>query len=489
MADDLNVADSPNGLSHEDLVALRDGAADGRPAGIPSSYDHGRSIRWTPKDIADIHAMSRLGRYQIRGFTTANRRMANWNDLVFVPATATRLPLEGYRESCETKTVLGDRPGLVSQPIELDIPIYIASMSFGALSASAKTALGRGASKVGTMTCSGEGGMLPEEREASKTMVYQMTPSRYGLDLEHLRQADGIEIVIGQGAKPGTGGLLLGMKISDRVARMRSLPVGVDQRSTVRHPDFLGADDLLIKIEELREATGYRIPIFVKLGATRPRFDVAMAAKVADVIVLDGAEGWHRRLSRIAAGPHRHTHHDGHPRRPGSPGGKRHVERGEIGSGRGDSQRHRCGQGSRPGGRRGDDRNRRPDGAGLQLAPVSGGLSEDRHLTGKVSPLSHRTLPGGDHHPGSRAGDSSSYRRRRRPGGSLSDRHDHGDHHAGQGVRQIKRPQPGNRRPARPVTRFLGPHRGQVGRSGPPLHLVGLSLTNSGRGLYLLFAE
>ena len=115
MADDLSIDDSPNGLSHEDLVALRDGAIAGRPAGIPTSYDHGESIRWTPKDIADIHAMSRLGRYQIRGFTTANRRMANWNDLVFVPATATRLPLEGYRESCETKTVLGDRPGLVSQ--------------------------------------------------------------------------------------------------------------------------------------------------------------------------------------------------------------------------------------------------------------------------------------------------------------------------------------------------------------------------------------
>ncbi len=291
MADDLSITNTPNGLSHEDLVALRDGGSAARPAGIPSSYDHGESIRWTPKDIADVHAMSRLGRYQIRGFTTANRRMADWNDLVFVPATATRLPLEGYRESCETKTVLGNRPGLVSKPIELDIPIYIASMSFGALSASAKAALGRGASKVGSMTCSGEGGMLEEERQASKTMVYQMTPSRYGLDLEHLRRADAIEIVIGQGAKPGTGGLLLGMKVSERVAKMRSLPVGVDQRSTVRHPDFLGADDLLIKIEELREATGYRIPIFVKLGATRPRFDVAMAAKVADVIVLDGAEG------------------------------------------------------------------------------------------------------------------------------------------------------------------------------------------------------
>ena len=158
----------------------------------------------------------------------------------------TRLPLEGYRESCDTRTVLGSRPGLVEKPIELDIPIYIASMSFGALSAPAKAALGYGASKVGSMTCTGEGGMLEDEREASSLLVYQMTPSRYMLDLEHLRMADGIELAVGQGAKPGTGGLLLGMKVSDRVAAMRSLPEGVDQRSTVRHPDFLGADDMQV---------------------------------------------------------------------------------------------------------------------------------------------------------------------------------------------------------------------------------------------------
>jgi glutamate synthase domain-containing protein 2 len=236
--------------------------------------------------------LSRLGRYQIRGFNTFNQRLPTFDDLTFVPATMTRLPLEGYRENCETRTVLGARPGLVENPIELNIPIYIASMSFGALSAPAKAALGYGASKVGSMTCTGEGGMLEDEREASSLLVYQMTPSRYMLDLEHLRMADGIELVVGQGAKPGTGGLLLGMKVSDRVAGMRTLPEGVDQRSTVRHPDFLGADDMQVKIEELREATDYKVPIFLKMGATRPRYDVAIAAKAGvDVIVVDGAEG------------------------------------------------------------------------------------------------------------------------------------------------------------------------------------------------------
>ncbi|MDP7569673.1 MAG: FMN-binding glutamate synthase family protein [Arenicellales bacterium] len=293
MADDLKTPwEYPFEPAAEELIGFADGAIENRPAGIPSSYDRGGSIRWTPESISEIHALSQLGRYQIRGFNTFNKSFPTLDDLVFVPATMTRLPLEGYRESCDTGTVLGDRPGLVEQPLELDIPIYIASMSFGALSAPAKAALGYGASKVGSMTCTGEGGMLEDERRASQTLVYQMTPSRYMLDLEHLRKANAIELVVGQGAKPGTGGLLLGMKVSDRVADMRSLPTGVDQRSTVRHPDFLGADDMQIKIEELREATNYQVPIFLKMGATRPRWDVAIAAKAGvDVIVVDGAEG------------------------------------------------------------------------------------------------------------------------------------------------------------------------------------------------------
>ena len=104
-------------------------------------------------------------------------------------------------------------------------------MSFGALSAPAKEALGRGASEVGTSTTTGDGGMTPEEREHSALLVYQLLPSRYGMNPDDLRRADAIEVVVGQGAKPGGGGMLLGHKISDRVAEMRDLPKGIDQRS------------------------------------------------------------------------------------------------------------------------------------------------------------------------------------------------------------------------------------------------------------------
>jgi glutamate synthase domain-containing protein 2 len=236
-----------------------------------------------------IQHAAEYGLYEIRGLG-AKRKVPTFDDLVFLTASLSRYPLEGYRERCETKTVLGTR--FARNPIELKIPITIAGMSFGALSANVKEALGRGATEVGTSTTTGDGGMTSEERRSSQTLVYQCLPSRYGFNPDDLRQADAIEIVIGQGAKPGGGGMLLGQKISPRVAKMRTLPEGIDQRSACRHPDWVGPDDLAIKMNELREITDWRIPIYVKFGATRVREDVKLAVKSgADVVVIDGMQG------------------------------------------------------------------------------------------------------------------------------------------------------------------------------------------------------
>jgi len=250
-----------------------------------------QSGTYTPEVIADIQTKAELGRYRIRGFgILRERRWATFDDLTFVPCTLTRIPLEGYRERCSTKTVLGTR--LAERPIELDIPIMVTGMSWGALSYNAKVALAKGAAQVGSSNTTGDGGMLSAEREHSRILIYEVLPSRYGINIHDLRQADAIELTIGQGAKPGTGGLLLGSKVSDTIAMQRDLPVGVDQRSPARHPDFLGPDDMRIKIEELREATDWKVPIFVKMGATRVFEDVKLAAKAgADVIVVDGMEG------------------------------------------------------------------------------------------------------------------------------------------------------------------------------------------------------
>jgi glutamate synthase domain-containing protein 2 len=242
-----------------------------------------------PATIAGIQHAAQEGIYRIRG-GGAKRAVPHFDDLLFLGASMSRYPLEGYRERCDTDVVLG--AGRCESPVHLKIPVTIAGMSFGALSANAKEALGRGATAVGTSTTTGDGGMTPEEREASEVLVYQLLPSRYGMNPDDLRRADAIEIVVGQGAKPGGGGMLLGQKMNDRVAAMRDLPPGVDQRSACRHPDWTGPDDLAIKIAELREITDHRIPIYVKVGASRPYYDVALAVKAgADVVVLDGMQG------------------------------------------------------------------------------------------------------------------------------------------------------------------------------------------------------
>ncbi|MFK5998952.1 MAG: FMN-binding glutamate synthase family protein [Rhodobacterales bacterium] len=238
---------------------------------------------------AEIRRAAATGIYDIRG-GGAKRRVPHFDDLLFMGASISRYPLEGYREKCDTRVTLGNR--FAKNPIELDIPITIAGMSFGALSAPAKEALGRGATMAGTSTTTGDGGMTVEERGHSEKLVYQYLPSRYGMNPDDLRKADAIELVVGQGAKPGGGGMLLGQKISDRVAEMRNLPTGIDQRSSCRHPDWTGPDDLEIKILELREITGWRVPIYVKIAGARPYFDTTLAVKAgADVVVLDGMQG------------------------------------------------------------------------------------------------------------------------------------------------------------------------------------------------------
>ena len=239
--------------------------------------------------IREIQRAAREGIYDIRGFG-AKRQLPTFDDLLLLGASMSRYPLEGYREKCETQVTLGTRHA--KNPITIATPITIAGMSFGALSAQAKEALGRGASEVGTSTTTGDGGMTPEERRHSTLLVYQYLPSRYGMNPDDLRAADAIEIVVGQGAKPGGGGMLLGQKITERVAAMRDLPEGIDQRSACRHPDWTGPDDLEIKIQELREITDWQVPIYAKVGASRPFYDVQLAVKAgADVVVVDGMQG------------------------------------------------------------------------------------------------------------------------------------------------------------------------------------------------------
>src|SRR5271154_7042416 len=162
-----------------------------------------KSATFDDHTLAEIRRAATTGVYDIRG-GGAKRKLPHFDDLLFLGASISRYPLEGYREKCDTSVVLGDR--FARKPIELKIPITIAGMSFGALSGNAKEALGRGASAMGTSTTTGDGGMPPEERRHPRILVSQYFPSRYGMNPDDLRKADAIEVVIGQGAKPGGGG-------------------------------------------------------------------------------------------------------------------------------------------------------------------------------------------------------------------------------------------------------------------------------------------
>ena len=248
-----------------------------------------QSATFTDSVNSEIRRAAATGIYDIRG-GGAKRRVPHFDDLLFLGASISRYPLEGYREKCDTTVVLGTR--FAKKPITITTPVTIAGMSFGSLSAHAKEALGRGATLAGTSTTTGDGGMTEEERGHSEKLVYQVLPSRYGMNPDDLRRADAIEVVVGQGAKPGGGGMLLGQKITERVAEMRTLPVGIDQRSACRHPDWTGPDDLEIKLLEIREITDWEKPIYVKIGGARPYYDTTLAVKAgADVVVLDGMQG------------------------------------------------------------------------------------------------------------------------------------------------------------------------------------------------------
>ncbi len=243
---------------------------------------------WNPETIAEVKYKAELGKHRIRG-CGSTIRYPSFDDLLVLPSQLSRLSIDTYREDCKTQTVLGGR--FAKKPLVIETPIMISGMSYGALSKESKTAMAKSTQIVGTSINNGEGGLLPEERDNSYKQVVQITPSRFGFSLKNIEAADAIEIICGIGAKPGLAGHLMGSKITEEIAAFRQLPPGIDLHSHPRHGDIFGADDMVLKIQELRDVTDWKIPIFVKIAAGRVKEDVKIAAKTGgDGIVIDGSE-------------------------------------------------------------------------------------------------------------------------------------------------------------------------------------------------------
>ncbi len=256
---------------------------------IPFFVSSERTDYWNAKVQEDIAVKAQIGRYRIRGYG-ATRPLPHLNDVAFKNDLAAVEPDPDVVSNVDLKTSLGGRFG--ATPIDLSMPVMIAPMSYGALSKSTKIALAKASALSDICDNSGEGGLIPEVRQAAKRVVVQCLGGRLGWSVHAMRQADGVEIYISQGAKPGLGGQLMAKKVTEDIARLRGIPAGIDLRSPSRHPDVLGADDLVIKVEEFREATSWEKPVSVKLGAGRVRDDIKIAYKDGfDYVCLDGLQG------------------------------------------------------------------------------------------------------------------------------------------------------------------------------------------------------
>ncbi len=244
---------------------------------------------WNAKVVEDINAKSLIGRYRIRGYG-ASKAVPHFGDIALKIDPSRLTPARDALDTVKLATTIGDRHG--ATPIKLSMPVMIAPMSYGALSKSTKIALARASKMAGIAENTGEGGMLPEQRAEAGQLIYQCLSGRLGWNIHDMLRADGLEIYISQGAKPGLGGQLMAKKVTKQLASIRGIPEGIDLRSPSRHPDIMGADDLVIKVEELREATGYKKPISIKMGAGRVRDDIKIAYKDGfDFVQLDGLQG------------------------------------------------------------------------------------------------------------------------------------------------------------------------------------------------------
>ncbi|AWT60792.1 MAG: Glutamate synthase [NADPH] large chain [Candidatus Moanabacter tarae] len=256
---------------------------------IPFSTFSGTSDYWNDKVQEDIQIKSQIGRYRIRGYGGA-RTLPHLEDLAFKQDLSRAGSDPDVLSKVKMYTEIGGING--ANPLQLSMPVMIAPMSYGALSRSTKHAVAMASAMSDIAENTGEGGMSDAQRSAAKQLIFQCLGGRLGWNIHDMKRADALEIYISQGAKPGLGGQLMAKKVTKELATIRGIPQGIDLRSPSRHPDILGADDLVIKVEEFREATGYQLPVGVKLGAGRVSDDIKIAVKDGfDFIELDGMQG------------------------------------------------------------------------------------------------------------------------------------------------------------------------------------------------------
>lgn len=280
----------PDGENRKESVSESAGEkeAGADPAGEPD-LNYPKETRKTDSSyryMKEIHEMAVTGKSAIEAMGT-QMKMPGWDDILVLGAQLNPMPLEEHAE-VSLKTVIGKH---AKKPMVLDMPVYISHMSFGALSKETKIALARGSAAAGTAMCSGEGGILPEEKEAAYKYIFEYVPNLYSVTDENLKTSDAVEIKIGQGTKPGMGGHLPGSKVTPEIAKIRNKPLGEDVISPSKFPDIDTKDDLKKLVSELRERSEGR-PIGIKIAAGRIEKDLEYCVYAEpDFVTIDGRGG------------------------------------------------------------------------------------------------------------------------------------------------------------------------------------------------------
>ncbi|MGN0483345.1 MAG: glutamate synthase-related protein [Lachnospiraceae bacterium] len=234
----------------------------------------------------EIHEIAVSG-HSIHAAMGTQMPMPSWDEILLLGAQLNPPPLEDDA-FVSTMTILGKH---AKKPMILSSPVYISHMSFGALSKEIKVALAKGSAMAKTAMCSGEGGILPEERDAAYRYIFEYVPNQYSVTDENLRCADAIEIKIGQGTKPGMGGHLPGEKVTPEIAALRNKSVGEDIQSPSKFPEINTKEDLKKLVSELRARSDGR-PIGIKIAAGRIERDLEYCVYAeADFVTIDGRGG------------------------------------------------------------------------------------------------------------------------------------------------------------------------------------------------------
>ena len=259
----------------------------GGSTGEAAAYDPEYARTQTDARYMDeIHEMAVKGQSIIAAMGT-QMPMPGWDDILFLGAQLNPMPLDEHAP-VKTETIIGK---LAAKPMVLDHPVYISHMSFGAMSKEMKVALAEGSAMARTAMCSGEGGILPEEKAAAYKYIFEYVPNQYSVTDENLREADAIEIKIGQGTKPGMGGHLPGGKVTPEIAAIRNKPLGQDVISPSRFPGIDTKEDLKALVDRLRLVSGGR-PIGIKIAAGRIEKDLEFCVYAGpDFITIDGRGG------------------------------------------------------------------------------------------------------------------------------------------------------------------------------------------------------